>query len=409
MSKILLIDDNKAYCEQIKKSLELKNIPIEFETDPSKGLKLALTADWDVILIDMVLGNWLDGLTILEEIKKQKDDVPLILISGSNVTNSASEYLHAGAFDYLEKPIELERMLFTINNALNLRQLIKLNKTLINELEPSISKIGLGHTLQKAINLLSSISDKPERLLILGEHGTGKELIAKMIHFNGKRKYGPFIVHYCNDNETDPDAIKLHCYQLFKKAQHGTLFLKEIQNLSKIAQKHLARLLHQNFFGFNSDSSNHSVDVRIIASTSQDLKALIQEDAFLPELYELLANFTIKVPPLRERKGDIPALIQHFVNFESQNVGIFIQHISPEAIELLLQQDWPGNTAQLKHVVRLMVLHNNNGKIDATVAKLAIKINQLLTGLKNEDHHQELKNLFNDILQLKKQTTVNSI
>lgn len=111
MSKILLIDDNKAYCDQIKKSLELKNISIEFETNPAKGLELALTADWDVILIDMVLGHWLDGLAILEEIKKQKDDVPMILISGSNVTNSASEYLHAGAFDYLEKPIELERML----------------------------------------------------------------------------------------------------------------------------------------------------------------------------------------------------------------------------------------------------------------------------------------------------------
>ena len=405
MSGIFLIDDNKAYCEQIKKSLELKNFHIDFETDAQKGLEMSLKKDWDVILVDMILRHELDGLSILQEIKKKKPDVPVILISGSSVIESVLVSINAGAFDYLEKPIELDRLIVALKNALTLRKIIKHNQILTNHLQQSISKIGLGQTIEQAMGLLSTIQEKPERLLILGEKGTGKELLAKLLHFNGRRKYGPFVVHNCESQEADSAETKTRIRQLFHKAQNGTLFLKEIHRLNPDIQKFLTTLLHQNFFNFKGQQNSDAIDVRIIASSSENLSQLIEQGSFLPELFELLANFTIKIPPLRERVQDIPPLTKHFVAMESQDGGIFIKQITPQVFEILKKQDWPENTAQLKQVSRLMVTHSKDGIIDDRTVNLALKIDQLLRSLKRRDDEQNLTQLFQDILQLERNRT----
>ncbi|MHB2155672.1 sigma-54-dependent transcriptional regulator [Calditrichota bacterium GD2] len=382
MFKILLIDDNEAYCEQIKKSLELKNYYIEYETNAYRGLEYALQSEWDVVLVDMVLGQQIDGLAILKEIKKKRADIPVILISGSSVIEAAHEWLEAGAYDYLEKPIDLERLIITLNHALELRKISRLNQSLVDQLKRNISTVGLGNTLSEALRILSEASDTPERLLILGEKGTGKELIAKLLHYSGQRKYSPFVAHDCElQTESDEAALNALYKNLFEQARGGTLFLREIHNLNLAAQKYLVNFLHQNFFNSNPALPMVKNDVRFIASSSIDLKALVEQDAFLSELFHLLANFTIKIPPLRQRVGDIPLLVRHFIDLESRSLGIKIEKVSEQAIQLLQRQDWPGNITQLKNVTHYMALLQKNGIIAEQETRLALKLDSIIRDL----------------------------
>ncbi|APF18258.1 putative two component, sigma54 specific, transcriptional regulator [Caldithrix abyssi DSM 13497] len=398
MFKILLIDDNEAYCEQIKKSLELKNYYIEYETNAYRGLEYALQSEWDVVLVDMVLGQQIDGLAILKEIKKKRAEIPVILISGSSVIEAAHEWIEAGAYDYLEKPIDLERLIITLNHALELRKISRLNQSLVDELKRNISTVGLGNTLSEALRILSEASDTPERLLILGEKGTGKELIAKLLHYNGQRKYLPFVAHDCElQTESDEAALNALYKNLFEQARGGTLFLREIHNLNLAAQKYLVNFLHQNFFNSNPALPMVKNDVRFIASSSIDLKALVEQDAFLSELFHLLANFTIKIPALRERVEDIPLLVNHFIDLESRSLGIKIEKVSEQAIQLLQRQDWPGNITQLKNVNHYMALLQKNGVIGEQETKLALKLDSLIrdlhSGEKMPDNYKRIDEL----------------
>ncbi|WP_456407016.1 sigma-54-dependent transcriptional regulator [Caldithrix abyssi] len=398
MFKILLIDDNEAYCEQIKKSLELKNYYIEYETNAYRGLEYALQSEWDVVLVDMVLGQQIDGLAILKEIKKKRAEIPVILISGSSVIEAAHEWIEAGAYDYLEKPIDLERLIITLNHALELRKISRLNQSLVDELKRNISTVGLGNTLSEALRILSEASDTPERLLILGEKGTGKELIAKLLHYNCQRKYSPFVAHDCElQTESDEAALNALYKNLFEQARGGTLFLREIHNLNLAAQKYLVNFLHQNFFNSNPALPMVKNDVRFIASSSIDLKALVEQDAFLSELFHLLANFTIKIPPLRERVEDIPLLVNHFIDLESRSLGIKIEKVSEQAIQLLQRQDWPGNITQLKNVNHYMALLQKNGVIREQETKLALKLDSIIrdlhSGEKMPDNYKRIDEL----------------
>ncbi|WP_456439434.1 sigma-54-dependent transcriptional regulator, partial [Caldithrix abyssi] len=337
---------------------------------------------WDVVLVDMVLGQQIDGLAILKEIKKKRADIPVILISGSSVIDAAHEWIEAGAYDYLEKPIDLERLIITLNHALELRKISRLNQSLVDELKRNISTVGLGNTLSEALRILSEASDTPERLLILGEKGTGKELIAKLLHYSGQRKYSPFVAHDCElQTESDEAALNALYKNLFEQARGGTLFLREIHNLKLAAQKCLVNFLHQNFFNSNPALPMVKNDVRFIASSSIDLKALVEQDAFLSELFHLLANFTIKIPPLRQRVGDIPLLVRHFIDLESRSLGIKIEKVSEQAIQLLQRQDWPGNITQLKNVTHYMALLQKNGIIAEHETRLALKLDSIIRDL----------------------------
>ncbi len=400
MSKILLIDDNEAYCEQIQKSLELKNFSIEFETDAHQGLKRALEEDWDVVLVDMVLGPQTDGLALLKEIKKQKSELPVILISGSSVLDSIADSINAGAFDYLEKPIDLERLIISLKHALQLRTVSRLNQRLIKELQQSLSSFGLGSALKEALHLLSRASANTERLLITGERGTGKELLARLIHYYSDRKFAPFVTYNCQAPQPNSlQEMERQCHQLFTEAHGGTLFLREVDRLPDFAQKQLMTKLHQNFFQAPVNSPTPSGNVRFIASSSRDLKTLVEQGVFLPELFNLLANFTVKIPPLRARVQDIPLLTEHFIHIESQNQGTPINRIEPAVLEQLKKHSWPENISELKFVTRFMVWFQEDGYITEQTAKLALNTYRLLSDLRQKNLRNKIAPLLEELTE----------
>ncbi|NOX88384.1 MAG: sigma-54-dependent Fis family transcriptional regulator [Calditrichaeota bacterium] len=391
MPGILLIDDNEAYCEQIKKTLALKDFSLHYEIDPEKGLESALENNWDVVLLDIVLNGKLDGLEILRRLKTKKQDLPVIMISGTSTLDSAMQAIQEGAYDYLEKPIDIERLMICIQHAIEYKKLIFLNHHLHEEFTKRIATIGISETIRKALERLSTFTDTMERILITGERGTGKELMARMLHFGSKRKYGPFISFHCDiqaeDNETllfgtdcnsqEPASRK----GLICQADTGTLFLGEISKLSVNGQKKLLKFIHKNFYMPPKFDDQRPVDIRIIASTSVDLAALSKEGKFSEELLDLLSTFTFHMPPLRERLDDIPGLVDHFLKMASAQFNVPKPDISEKALNLLKEQKWEKNMTQLKSVVIHILLLSKSRTIDENIVKAALTVYRLMHDL----------------------------
>lgn len=364
MGSILLIDDNEAYCEQIKKTLALRKIDLDYESDAQKALERAVHEPWEVILLDIVLNQDLHGLELLQMIKKAKPTVPVIMVSGVATMDSALEALEKGAFDYLEKPIEVERMITTIKHAQEYKHLRELSESLINEMYQSLATESLGKTLKKALDVLTSMDEMAERLLLIGEAGTGKELVAKMIHFNSKRKFWPFLTYHCNNAEENEDELfgresspenPVTKHSLFCKAHKGTLYLGEIGALSLEGQKKLVRFIHENYYLPPKGILKEPLNIRLIFSSSVELKPLVEKGSFLQELYDLLNTLTVHLPPLRERKDEIPRLARYFLKQFSRELNRKVPRLTREAKDRLCGHEWPGNISELKRIIQLLV------------------------------------------------------
>ena len=374
--KILIIDDEPAIRRTLREILEMEKYQIDEAESGDNALPLLVKNDYDVILCDIKMPG-LSGIEFLEK-AVNLSDTPIIMISGHGTIETAVEAIKKGAFDYISKPPDLNRMLITIRNATEKSNLINETKRLKRQVSKKWDMIGESTAIMEVKNMIEKVAPTDARVLITGENGTGKELVAHWLHEKSPRAKGPFIEVNCaaipseliesqlfgHEKGAFTSAIKSRKGD-FEKAHGGTLFLDEIGDMSLSAQAKVLRALQENKIVRVGGEKMIPVDVRIIAATNKDLKEEIKNGKFREDLFHRLSVIPIKVPPLRERQEDIPLLIHHFLNIFREEAGKTTLNISPEAVEYLTKLHWPGNIRELRNVVeRIVILSNDNIELE---------------------------------------------
>ncbi|MBN2709404.1 MAG: sigma-54-dependent Fis family transcriptional regulator [Calditrichaceae bacterium] len=389
MDRILLIDDNKEYCEQVKKTLNLRGIDLTFYTQGKEGLESALNNGWNVVLLDVYLNQEINGLDILKTLVEHKPQLPIVMISGASTLQTAVDATRMGAYDFLEKPLDIDRLIVTISRAMEMNKLSNLSKSLLKELEKQPELIGQSEALKKIYNDVVHIADTDTKILITGESGVGKDIIAKIIHFQSGRVSEPFISLNCaaipaNLVETELFGYKKGAFTgayennpgMIARAGCGTLFLDEIGELSPSSQAKLLKFLNDNEYSPVGGNEVCKSEARIITATNKNLEEEIAKGNFREDLFYRLNVIHIHVPPLRERVEDIEPLCNYFLKRAREKFGKNITHFSNEAIELIKKQRWQGNVRQLKATVYRMILFSHSNIIDYGTAATAIQMDR---------------------------------
>ncbi|MCX7696135.1 MAG: sigma-54 dependent transcriptional regulator [Bacteroidales bacterium] len=368
MPIILVIDDELPIRQALKEILTYENYEVEEAADGVSALQKIEQQTFDVILCDIKMPG-MDGIELLTKIQELTDS-PVIMISGHGTIETAVEAIKKGAYDYIPKPPDLNRLLVSIRNALDKQKLIQENQRLKKKVGQIHTIVGQSKAIVHVKELIHRVAETDARVLILGESGTGKELVARAIHELSHRSAGPFIEVNCaaipseliesqlfgHEKGAFTSAIKQRKGD-FELANGGTLFLDEIGDMSLSAQAKVLRALQENKIMRVGGEKEIPVDVRVIAATNKNLEVEIKEERFREDLYHRLAVIIIEVPPLRERKEDIPLLIEHFSKEISNLYGKKEKKFSSEAIAKLQSFDWPGNIRELRNVVeRLLIL-----------------------------------------------------
>ena len=367
MSRILIIDDQAPIRRVLREILEDEKYQVDDAGNGPEALRLMKEQEYDAVLCDIKMPE-MDGLEVLEHIKEMSD-VPVIMISGNSTIDDAVSSIKKGAFDFIMKPPDMNRLLITVRNALDKQNLSTENKALKKAVSKQNEMIGESGPMMEVREMIEKVAPTGARVLITGENGTGKELVAKQLHELSPRRYGPFIEVNCaaipseliesqlfgHEKGSFTSAIKQRKGD-FELANGGTLFLDEIGDMSLAAQAKVLRALQENKIVRVGGEKEIPVDVRIIAATNKDLKKMIEENTFREDLYHRLSVIVIHVPPLRERKDDIPQLVENFVGSISQAMGKAIPHFTDEAMEELKQYQWTGNIRELHNIVERLVI-----------------------------------------------------
>ena len=371
MSKILIIEDEAAIRRVLLNILseENKAYHIQEAEDGAKGLEALKKEDFDLVLCDIKMPKT-DGIEVLETAKKIKPEIPFIMISGHGDIDTAVNTMRLGAFDYISKPPDLNRLLTTVKNALDRKKLVTENEFLKKKLSKSYEIIGQSKAMALIKELIEKVAPTTARVLITGSNGTGKELVAHGLHQKSLRAAAPFVEVNCAAIPSElieselfghvkgafTSAIKDRAGK-FEAAHKGTIFLDEIGDMSLAAQAKVLRVLQENKISRVGTDKDSKVDVRVIAATNKDLKREIEAGRFREDLYHRLAVILIHVPALNDRREDIPLLITHFSKKIAKEQGTTPKHFLPKAIALLQSYDWTGNVRELHNVVeRLTIL-----------------------------------------------------
>ena len=367
MAKILVIDDEPAIRRILREILEHEKYNVDDAASAIEALPLVKENEYDAILCDIKMPQ-MDGIEFLEE-AKQISDAPIIMISGHGTIDTAVEAIKKGAFDYISKPPELNRLLITLRNALDKSKLMTETKALKKVVSRKYQMIGSSKPMMEIHDMIEKVAPTNARVLIEGENGTGKELVARQLHELSNRSYAPFIEVNCaaipseliesqlfgHEKGSFTSAIKLKKGD-FELANNGTLFLDEIGDMSLPAQAKVLRALQENKITRVGGESEINVNVRIIAATNKNLKEEIQKGNFREDLYHRLSVIIINVPPLRDRLDDIPELIEYFVQNISSEMGKSVPRFTQDAIEELQKYRWTGNIRELHNVVERLVI-----------------------------------------------------
>ena len=374
MSKILIIEDEASIRRVLTKILTEENdtYQVEEAEDGSKGYEKIAQNDYDLVLCDIKMPK-MDGVELLQAVKKIKPEIPIVMISGHGDMETAIQTMRLGAFDYISKPPDLNRLLNTVRNALDKKQLVVENKILKKIVSKNYEMIGESDAINHIKVMVEKVAKTEARVLITGPNGTGKELVAHQLHEKSGRANFPLIEVNCAAIPSElieselfghvkgafTSAIKDRAGK-FEAADKGTLFLDEIGDMSLSAQAKVLRALQENVVTRVGADKDIKVDVRVIAATNKDLKKEIEKGRFREDLYHRLAVILIKVPGLNERRDDIPLLIEHFTEKIAAEQGIAPKSFSDEAIRLLQEYDWTGNIRELRNIVeRLIILSGN--------------------------------------------------
>lgn len=376
MSRILIVDDEKSVRETLREMLEYENYEVIDAENATKALDLLSSQSFDVILCDIKMPG-MDGMELLEKILENYD-IPVIMISGHGTIETAVDAIKKGAFDFIIKPFDLNRLLISIRNALDRSNLMEETKRLKNKLSKKYALIGDSPAMKKLKENIERIAPTDARVLIMGENGTGKENIAHWLHELSPRAKGPFVEVNCAAIPSELIESELFGHEKgaftsaikskkgsFELANNGTLFLDEIGDMSLAAQAKVLRTLEENKITRVGGEKDIPVDVRVIAATNKNLVEEIKNKRFREDLFHRLAVIILGVPPLRERKEDIPLLIDHFVNELSESIKKPTIKFDENAIEYLINLPWRGNVRELRNVVeRLMILCNEKVSLE---------------------------------------------
>ena len=367
MSRILIIDDQDAIRRVLREILENEKYQVDDAANGPAALQLIKEQEYDAVLCDIKMPE-MDGIEVLEQVKAICD-TPVIMISGHGTIDTAVDAIKKGAFDFIQKPPDLNRLLITVRNALDRQNLNTENKALKKAVSKQNEMVGQSGPMMEVRDMIEKVAPTNARVLITGENGTGKELVARQLHECSPRRYGPFIEVNCaaipaeliesqlfgHEKGSFTSAIKQKKGD-FELANGGTLFLDEIGDMSLAAQAKVLRALQENKIVRVGGEKEIPVDVRIIAATNKDLKKMIEENAFREDLYHRLSVIVINVPPLRERKDDIPLLVGSFVETIAASMGKVAPSFTPEALEELKQYQWTGNIRELHNIVERLVI-----------------------------------------------------
>ena len=387
MSKILIIEDEAPIRRVLNKILseESDSYLVQEAEDGLQGIELVKNEDFDLILCDIKMPK-MDGVEVLEAIKKIKPEIPMVMISGHGDLETAVNTMRLGAFDYISKPPDLNRLLNTVRNALDKKQLVVENKILKKKVSKNYEMIGESEAISHIKNMIEKVAQTDARVLITGPNGTGKELVAHQLHENSNRASQAIIEVNCAAIPSElieselfghvkgafTSAVKDRAGK-FEAANGGTIFLDEIGDMSLSAQAKVLRALQENLIQRVGADKDIKVDVRVIAATNKDLKKEIEEGRFREDLYHRLAVILIKVPALNDRRDDIPMLIEHFAAEISEEQGNAKKTFSKEAIKLLQEYDWTGNIRELRNVVERLIILGNNEISESDVNLFASK------------------------------------
>lgn len=370
MAKILIIEDEASIRRVLSKILSEENelYQVTEAPDGEQGLEKIKTEDFDLVICDIKMPK-LDGEEVLQEAKKLKPEIPFVMISGHGDLETAVNTMRLGAFDYISKPPDLNRLLTTVRNALDNKSLIVENKRLKKKVSKNYQMIGESEPILQIKEMIEKVAETDARVLITGANGTGKELVAHNLHEKSPRAQFPLIEVNCAAIPSElieselfghvkgafTSAVKDRAGK-FEAANKGTIFLDEIGDMSLTAQAKVLRALQENVITRVGADKDIKVDVRVIAATNKDLRKEIEEGRFREDLYHRLAVILIKVPSLNERRDDIPLLIEHFTHKIAEESGSAPKVFSKEAFELLKQYDWTGNIRELRNVVERLII-----------------------------------------------------
>ncbi len=387
MAKILVIEDEAAIRRVLVKILSEENNKYEvFEAeDGLLGIEKIKAEDYDLVLCDIKMPK-MDGVEVLEAIKKIKPEIPIVMISGHGDLDTAVNTMRLGAFDYISKPPDLNRLLNTVRNALDRKELVVENKMLKKKVSKNYEMIGESKAISGIKNIIEKVAATDARVLITGPNGTGKELVAHWIHQKSDRSKGPMIEVNCAaiPGELIESELFGHVKGAFTSANKdragkfeaangGTIFLDEIGDMSLSAQAKVLRALQENKIQRVGSDKDIKVDVRVVAATNKDLKKEIAENKFREDLYHRLAVILVKVPALNDRRDDIPLLIEYFAKKISSEQGSPIKTFSAKAIKQLQQYDWTGNIRELRNVVERLIILGGNEVSEEDVKLFAAK------------------------------------
>tara|TARA_Y100000022_G_scaffold12208_1_gene9619 strand:+ start:2350 stop:3516 length:1167 start_codon:yes stop_codon:yes gene_type:complete len=374
MSKILIIEDEEPIRRVLVRILsdEDSSFEIQEASDGKKGIDLIKKESFDLVLCDIKMPK-IDGIELLQRTRKTNTSLPFIMLTGHGNIETAVESMKLGAYDFISKPPDLNRLINSVRNALEKKELVTENKILRQKVAKKYEIIGKSKPIMEVHSMIDKVAKTEARVLITGESGTGKELVAHNIHERSERNKSPFIEVNCAAIPSELIESELFGHLKgsftsavkdrqgkFEAANNGTLFLDEIGDMSLAAQAKVLRALEENKIQRVGSQKDISVDVRVIAATNKDLKKEIDNGNFREDLYHRLAVILIEVPELSKRKSDIPILISHFSELISKEQGIETKVFNKDSLKLLEEYDWSGNIRELRNVIeRLIILGGN--------------------------------------------------
>ncbi len=371
MTKILIIDDESSIRRTLKEILEFENYKVDAAEDGKSGLKAAVDNQYDVIFCDIKMPQ-MDGLEVLSELKKANISTPVIMISGHGNIETAVDSIKNGAYDFIEKPLDLNRILVTVKNALDKANLVQETTVLkkeVKKLAKSSVIIGESKPIHDILEIIAKVGPTDARVLVTGPNGSGKELVARQLHDHSTRSKSPFVEVNCAAIPSELIESELFGHEKgaftsankmrkgkFELADGGTLFLDEIGDMSASAQAKVLRALQENRITRVGGEKDIKVNPRVVAATNKDLKKMIEDGGFREDLYHRLSVILIEVPSLNERKDDIPLLANFFIEKVCKEYGITTKTFTDSALNALQKVDWTGNIRELRNIVERLVI-----------------------------------------------------
>jgi len=383
MSKILVIDDERSIRNTLKDILEYEKYEVDLAEDGNKGIEKIRSAEYDVVLCDIKMPG-IDGIEVLERLVVLAPDTPVVMISGHGNIDTAVDSIKKGAFDYIEKPLDLNRLLITIRNAMDKSNLVTETKILKKKVNKKYEIIGESKAISDIIEMADRVAPTDARILITGANGSGKELVARRIHDNSTRSSGPFVEVNCaaipselieselfgHEKGAFTSAVKQRKGK-FEQANGGTLFLDEIGDMSLSAQAKVLRALQESIINRVGGDKHIKVDVRVVAATNKNLSNEIDENKFREDLYHRLSVILIHVPSLNDRLDDIPLLANHFLSQICKEYGMPEKTISDKGIKELQKINWTGNIREFRNVIERLIILCDQEINEADVLKFA--------------------------------------